>query len=437
MRVLSILVFSLCTIPSWGQSGPDLAIDSTYYSVPANAKMPREQVTPQRFVARVHNLGDVPVDSVLVTCSVEDPNTQAIFGVWEQIVPILEVGDSVDILFNEEPFDYSGMLDWSNQDIEFVYTVSSALAEENLENNARTAKLFVDRRVMAKETGRTTSITLSGRGYHYIGNVFYLPDANSDVGYFQHIGFQVENAADFVELDNNGTVVTLLYETDGDTNSDGFIDLEEYGINPIRFNEYRYVGDEADQLIYIPVDLDEEPLPLQSGKYYVFAISVWLEEGEEVQIGASDEVDYAATIDESAMSDIPQYGAVYGYVPGFDTLQLELNPFGTNIVPMIRFVDVIIDKTEEPSGLLPASYQMRPTPNPASERCTVHFSFPMPQSGVLELLNAAGQVLQRIPLEGILEHDQQVDLSKVSSGLYLLRFSCSAGQITKPLFIKS
>lgn len=75
--------------------------------------------------------------------------------------------------------------------------------------------------------------------------------------------------------------------------------------------------------------------------------------------------------------------------------------------------------------------QIRISPNPASEKNIVSFAEP---SSIfqIELVNIAGQVLQRIPT---IQFNNEIDISHLQAGMYYLRISGKNGLSTKS-FIK-
>lgn len=441
MRNLLLYLVLLTTASASAQSGLDLAIDSSYYVVPDHAIMSRRFASPQYYMARVINQGDVDAIDFTVSCTVQTSWEDQLFTA-QQVVEFLAAGDTTLIYFNEEPFDYTNSAATAigiDNVAEIIYEVEVLADDTNPANNQQRASWLQAYNYVAKERGRTLSLPLSGAGRHTIGNVFYFSGMNGSGGHsgeYHYIAFSIENVADWFLQSGNGHVIILMYEFDGDENGDGILEPSEYDFFPVYFNEYLFEGDETSEFIHVPIHLDEFPsVNYEAGKYYLLCLQFKVQEDAVIELGASDTIDYAATLHIGQEIGIPQYTAAYSFLPEGEKLDppiFTLNAFGTDTVPLIRLSNPIIIDTNEP---LIEQVSMEFWPSPAHEVLRVRIEREERSGGTLEIRDVAGALLQEVQLEEVLEQEIQLDTSNLPAGSYVLRLSTNNGTRYSKVFV--
>ena len=415
------------------QAAPDLELDSTYFVIPENAIMYPGFAEPQHFLVRVRNVGDTVATDFTVSFSLTDPST--VFYTAEQSIEQLLPGEAIDVLLNEAPIDLLDYIPNSNS-FDYVYEVSMATNEVNDTNNRLSSRLNFDQRYFAKENGRNTSLEVNTPGPFVMGNCFYF-NTEPAPRYYNTYAFMLDNAAELVDSTwFGGTIVLYLCESDGDMNEDGMLDSTEYVY--AYFNEYQLDGSETQELIHFPLDLDGYEPVFQVGKYYLALLYYYLEEGERIQVSASDAFDYSATAAVSEAMGTPQYAGLYGdYPTRFSSFPIiQLNAFGADTVPIMRIAHYDPIDVDTPRGILPADYVFTIQPNPVDQQMNVAFNFPTPLSLSLRLFDTRGREVRQVPEQIISTQNISIDCADLSSGTYFLRVYSDQGTRSKTVVVQ-
>ena len=414
----------------------DMQVNDNWFAIHTNAVTPVSQVENVNFWADIQNNGGLTAEDVSLNLSIENVDTEEeVYNSTNLYGSIIPDSLAENVIFEDQLLaevqvqgNYVG-----------TYVVSHSNTDFLLSNDTLTFPFVVGDTLFAKEFGQTRSISPAADNSYLYGNIFYVP--NGEGMYARHLSFSVFNA-DEVAASGTGSVTTYLLEWDGDTNEDGFIDPDEYGLTAIGFNDYSFTGSETeDDLITIPINVDGA-VPLQNDKYYIPVIH-YISSGEDdiLRMAASDQFDYGAMDGVSDSLDMPRYGAALAL--GTDPFPSFFTPgFGSDLVPVVRMsIGNNPDLSGEPivdvDDPLPVDYRMRVYPNPASERFTLELEMPeLVNEATVQLLDPAGRVLFVRQYDGIRSGRFDYDVADLPAGIYLLQLSTEAGSRTERVIIK-
>ncbi|MFK7935322.1 MAG: T9SS type A sorting domain-containing protein [Saprospiraceae bacterium] len=129
-----------------------------------------------------------------------------------------------------------------------------------------------------------------------------------------------------------------------------------------------------------------------------------------------------------------------------ETEALSSNDNSENVVPEVTISDEVemetseedleLTITEEEENTL-ITPELKVFPNPAREQATLQVVLPQSEQVTLQIYNQLGQAVKTIPLGEVDFIDEQLDISDLTNGVYLLRVVGETTQITRQLIVKN
>lgn len=409
----------------------EMQANSNFFGIGSNAFTPISQADDMYFMSDIQNNGGLTAENVTLNLTVVD---EAGAEVYNEDKPY---GDIVPDSLAENDF-FSDPLT-ADLLANGVYTGTYTLRHDSLDSNplndtlrfqfAMTDSLF------AKEAGRTRGIFLTNERDWFIGNVFYVP--NGDGMYARYMSFMIDNAADAVN--GAGVVTTYLYETDGDVNDDGTIAPDEY--NTLALNSYTFDGTEDEELITIPMSLEETGVALSDDKYYMVVVQYdGVNDDDQVAISASEDFDYAADyfMNDSLMR--PRFADVVAFAS--EDPSFGVRGFGGGTIPVIRMsIGTNPDLSGDPfmpdntNDLLSDAYQMSVYPNPANEQFQLSLDLPEQTDVEVRLLDLQGRLLFSKQYDQLKQGAFTYDAASLPAGTYTIQMVTPAGMKTQKVIV--
>ncbi|MEZ4985763.1 MAG: T9SS type A sorting domain-containing protein [Saprospiraceae bacterium] len=410
--------------------GYEMQANANFYAIPDNVNTPFSQLQPQFFMSDIQNNGGLAAENVVLNVTVTDANGAELLNadnIYGTIPPdSLAENDFFDAVL-DLPADMGSMGSYFG-----TYTLrhDSVASESNTANDTLRFSFAVTDTLFAKETGRTRGIFLTTAPDWYIGNSYYAP--HGEGWYARWVSFMIDNADDAAA--GAGSVTLLLFESDGDVNGDGRIGADEYNGGYIAFNDYFFDGTENQELITIPVSVDEEGIPLQDGKYY-FAVVQYVSAGDNdgVAISASEQYNYNANNFITDSIGIEQYSDVVDLVgenPNFFS-----GGFGGTVVPIVRLhigdnadltaPAITMVNTED---VLPAEFGLTVYPVPADDFFNVNMDFPEQVDVLVRFYDQTGRILFTQHYDQLQEGKFTYDTSLLANGIYFIQLDTDAGK---------
>jgi hypothetical protein len=103
----------------------------------------------------------------------------------------------------------------------------------------------------------------------------------------------------------------------------------------------------------------------------------------------------------------------------------------TNSVPYIKLRNMVTTVDEKP---LPETY-VQLFPNPASHSTNVSFDFDKSMDVTITLADINGRVINFKNIAGVQQHNEQVDLSALAAGTYIIRVATPEGTATRKIMV--
>ncbi|MEL6655695.1 MAG: T9SS type A sorting domain-containing protein [Bacteroidota bacterium] len=417
----------------------DVQANENFFAVTDNRSTPWSQLQPQYFMADIQNNGGLTAENVQLNLTItHNESGEEVYNrtkSYGDLPPdsLAENDFFAEVLDLES--DHASEGTYSGQ-----YTIFHDSLDQVTDNDTLNFTFAVTDTVFAKEAGRTRGIFLPDNRAWYIGNCFYVPDGEE--WYARYMSFMVDNASEVVANDGRNSVITNLYESDGDVNGDGRISPDEYGEVPIAFNEYVFDGTEDEVLITIPVDLEEEGIPLTSGKYYLAVVQYpGINEEDNLAISASEAINYNANNFITDSIGIVQYSDVVDLTleqPNFFS-----GGFGGTSVPVVRLtIGDNPDLDSHPhvpftTTVLPEEYEIEVFPNPATENFNIELKFPDVQDVLIRFYDQAGRILTQQELDGVRQARYRYNLDEtIPAGIYFLQLNTDAGTRTEKVVVQ-
>lgn len=416
------------------RTGYEMQANDNFFAIATNAVTPASQVESLFWLADIQNNGGVTADNVILNLTIVNEEGVEVYN-EDNLYGSITSDSLAENSFFDEPlateFQLPGVYTGT-----YVLTHDSSSVDQNMTNETLEFQFTVSDTLFAKETGRTRGLAPTGELSWYMGNCFYVP--NGDGWYGRYVSFMVENADDIAA--NSGTVTIHLYESDGDLDDNGRIEGDELGINggAIALNEYIFTGDENQEMITLPIDLNEEGVPLQDGKYYLLVIQYVASGTEQIFLSSSEEYDYSANsfITDSLM--MPRYSDVVAL--GIDDPSYFRGGFSGSVVPVVRMSigtnpDLAGDAIVATNNILSDDYQMLVFPNPSDLEVKLQLDLPEQQDVNVRLFDQNGRLLLSRDYEKLDHGLFTYDVSKLPSGTYWVQLSTAVGIKTEKIIV--
>lgn len=400
----------------------DLSIEPRLSMLAPNAVTPSFLVEPIYFLAEVLNEGTQLQTNVKVFVEVEQVNGPQYF-IDSLTIDTLLAGDTLSQLFNNtflpaaEPAEFK-----------VRYFVRADSLDERPANNQFNWRFEISDSTYAKEFGPTAAFAPSGTGNYRYGNCYYIPPTTEQL-FATSFTFGIGNAEGF----SGKSIETYLYKWETGA-AEGSTTAPSGNYEQVAGNAYTIEGDESFELITIPVNFDEQPIPLEPDSYY-FAVAAYTGTVQEkCFMLASEEYDYIGTFSSYfVLVDQPRYFTMFSqgsnqtyYVSGLGAES------GFAQIPVARLaIQKSVGAAEEARPSLDWSVQ----PNPIVETLRVRIDLANPPSDIsFQLYNAAGQLLQQWEVEGALGY-WELQIEAIPAGLYWLQAKIAGQPYSRPVIV--
>ncbi len=414
----------------------DLAFANDFYSIAPSAVTPASQVIPFGFITDIGNVGSGTVDASSVEISIAS-SSGVVFTDTNDYGSLAPGEQFIDYIFENqftpaaEAEDYTG-----------TYTLTPADGADAIpSNNSITFNFSVSDTLFSKDLGATRSVAPSADNNYSYSCVYYIPEGEGL--YARYVSFGVSDSQG--ALAGNSCNI-FLYEWEGDTNGDGNVNTAEMTAGQaIAFNSYQFQGDEHLEILTLPIDLDSEAIPLQSGKYYVIAIQYVAVADENMFLLASEEFNYFGMNYLTDSLNTNDNTVPIQYASALDvgnSGEYFILGFGFDIVPLIR---MSIGNNDDLSGdaivatreVILADGAVSVFPNPVDKVANVAFNLnEVSENVTLEIFDLKGRMVSRTKHEQIQEQTVNVDVAFLPAGNYKMRARTDNGIKTVNLVVQ-
>jgi hypothetical protein len=383
-----------------------------FASIAPNAQTPRCQIEPIHFLADVANNGRATPDSTVLHLTIQNPLGDTLFRDQVGYGPIAPDSVAENVFFPQaflpspEESTYIGtyQLDYPGDN-----------ADALLENNTFSFIFRVSEDTYSKELGATRSIAPAAAASYSYGNVFYVPRGGGNT--IEEISFAVANAEAL-----SGRRATVFVATwDGRHRNQRYLQPDEY--ETVGLADYTFRGDEGIGRISVPVRTiaDDEPILLRDSTHYLVGVEYNSPDAITMELLASEDYDYFATIFQTDSLNMPRYNAILN-VAGVEALgEFDLVGFGYDVAPTIRMKISPCAPVSSSDLTTSAGALARVYPNPASDQLTVAFPFVVAEAVVLEVYDLTGKLLQQYSYAGGMNQEYVLDLQPLAAGSYFLK----------------
>ncbi len=417
----------------------DMSVNSNFFAVMLNAQTPASQIEEFGFLADIENVGLEDADNVNLNVNILDNTGAEVFDT-DLFYGMITADSLAENQLIDATFTPPG---GAGSSYTATYSVTFDGTDENNANDMQSFEFEISDTTFAKDRGVTRAIIPAASNWDdteeyswAYGNVFYVPNGD---GYFARtITFGVSNADEIVDRILN----IRFYEWD-DADASGAAETEEERILLGTAN-YLVQGTEAiDDLITLPLNdptniTQFANIPLENGKYYVAMIESKTNNQVATGLAATDEYDYSAMIFRTGELGDPRYADMIAVDANFESDTWDVNGFGNDVVPVVRFsigTEPITEmvNTEDP---LAAANKIELTPNPASDFLTLNVDLVNMQDNVqIRIMDVAGRVIMEQNYDNVQLNSYDIDLSRMAAGSYFLNFITEEGNRTERFVI--
>lgn len=401
----------------------DMQVNRNFFSVLSNLMTPQNQMTDEAFLADISNVGAQTAENVELNLQIRNHSTGTIIyddtNTYGDLPPNFL---AENVIFNER-------LDTSLIQEKGVYQASYTVRQDSTDgrpaNDKINWKFEITDSTFSKELGANRSVTpAASRSFTY-GNVFYIPNG---LGYkATSLSFAVGNADKLGEA--NRSVNTYLIKLLGDFNNDSELQPGEYVENPLAFNSYSFTGDEASDLITIPIGIDST-VALEDDTYYMLLLEYVASTDPRLFIDASDTLNYQASwfVSDSLQERRFVTALDVGNTGTFSTIG-----FGYKIVPVIRLnIRPIISDLDYTFGNMST---IEIYPNPVSDILQVDIKENIQDMLSLRIVDAMGRQVFEQHLEAIRSEKIRINTKLFPPGTYFIEIRTNNGFATKPFMV--
>jgi len=380
-----------------------------FAAIAPNAMTPLCQLEPLHFLADVANNGRATPDSTILNLTIRNNTNEIVFTDRVRYGPIAPDSVAENVFFAQaflppmEPMLYTGLYR-----LEYPGMEEDALPS----NNELTFFFRVTDDEFAKELGATRSIAPADGPSYIYGNVFYVVEGLNKV--IEEVSFAVNNAEEL----SGRNVTVFVAEWDGQHADSRFVSPEEYSI--VGFTDYTFTGSEGNSRIGVAVrSILDEAIVLKDSTYYIVAVDYLSTDQVPLELLASEDFDYFATVFQTDSLEMPRYSSVLNVRSVDAQGELDLLGFGYDVVPTIRMK--IEDCESVSTKDLPLSTELvRVYPNPVGKQLRVHLAATKAEMTSLRLYNLQGQLLQERTISAAEPSTMSLDLGHLAAGSYLL-----------------
>lgn len=423
----------------------NLALDKVGSAIAPQARTPLSQIEPMYFRASVSNNGGVDQPNTTVTVEVKNEADELVHTESVNIgtVPAVTSGVVADF-----PTSWTPPL--MSQEYSATYTVESDSTDFDESDNdfsfdfAVTTNQFA--KVINSPNGWTPAAGNYGEGVPHSwiwGNAFYFPTTlTSEVLSAVDMTFAIsqQDTANPVSAD----ALSLTLSTWDDVNGDFIVQSSEREL--IAFGEYVLTGNELSQLITVRLtDFNTlgEVTSLEGGKMYLAMVDyTGVADAEVLFLLGNADHDFTGMVEKTIDEGAPRFAGAIGIptdgiTQGIDYVVYDptntLRDLGLDIAPEVNLNLILEDATEELSD----NNQLSLYPNPTSDVLNVKMELEETHGVInLNILDVQGKMIQRKTFFNVQQNTEQLNVSNLAPGTYMLQLVTDDGYKTKRFVVQ-
>lgn len=412
------------------QEANNLQVKSNFYAIPPNASTPLSQAEPFGFLADIENIGASEQSNVNLNVTVVDTNFNIVYSddLSYGAVPPNTLVENVPFNNTFTPAQQGEFLG--------IYDISSDFPDADSSNNFQFFFFEVSDTTFSKEFGPTRVIGPAQAEWDEnephswaYGNYYYVK--NGQGNYVRSVTFGLGNPS---EVANRGLLVTL-YKWAEDTNNDGNADANER--TPVGFTFYSVTGNEAPGApITIPFPTPgEDALELEDETPYLIMLEYLTNDAVNLDLVASEDLDYGASILVSQQLGAPRYAGMLGINGDLTTEPYSSLGFGTDLVPMVR-LNVGANPATSTKELVSIENEFAVYPNPATAVLNVQLALQESASTAqLRIFDISGRTLLQRKYDSVQLESFQYPVNHLAAGTYFLQVITENGTGTKKFIV--
>lgn len=418
------------------QEANNLRVNENFYATPANAMTPLSQVEPVVFLADIENVGAVDQSDVILNMSITDQDNNEVFSA-DNDYGTVEANTIVENVLFEDTYtpDAEGLFNGT-------YSISSDAEDDDPSNNTQAFEFMVSDTVFAKEFGATRTIVPAASNYddgapfsYAYGNHFYIAKGTDENGN-PYVAPSMSFALQGTPESAGSEVVIILYKWE-DTDPEATTpEAEPEEREFVNFTTYLIQGDEVETDI-ITLPFDDGPSVLEEGAHYLLMVEYLATEQINVVLGASDAIDYSATVFASNLAGTPRFGSFLGLPADGDLFGIDYSSlgYGRDLVPVVRLnvTPSVLDGTND--QVLKNEFKL--FPNPASDQISVQMNLKeLAQIATVRIYDIAGRQIMQQTYDNIQKERLTYNLNNFAPGTYEIQVVTDRGIGTKLFVVK-
>lgn len=412
------------------QEANNLRVNENFFTTPVNAITPLSQVEPMPFLADIENVGAADQTNVVLNMTITDQDNNEVFNVDNEYgdVPSNTIVENIPFLDTYTP-DAVGLFNGA-------YTISADNEDDDPSNNTQAFEFIVSDTIFAKEFGATRALSAAANNYDAgapfsvaIGNHFYVTNGTGQ--YIRSATFAIQGSPESAGIE----LAIVLYKWEDSDPDAEFPAAEPEEREFVEFSSYIIQGDEDENdLITVPFPMSE----LEDNTHYILMVEYQATEQVTVTFGASDLMDFSATIFTTNLLGAPRFGAMTG-VPADGDLSIEPYGsvgFGRDIVPVVR-MNVFDPLVNGDNDIQVLKNEFTLFPNPTSDQINVQLNLEeLAQSATVRIFDIAGRQLMEQTYDNIQKERLTYNLKNYAAGTYTVQVVTDRGAGTKRFTVK-
>lgn len=408
----------------------NMRVNENWHAIAPNFRTPKTQVEEFGFLVDIENIGGTDETNVTLNLTVENDDTGAIAYSVDQDYGTIE-SDSL-----AENVSFGAFLPPSEEaDYVATYSISFDSIDIDPSDNQLDFDFEISDSTFAKEGGKTRDIFPAASNWEAgephtwaYGNHYYIPND----GYATSASFIIGNANQ-----NAGQNLFINLYQWFDLNEDGNADTDERVL--FSTNIYQIQGNEnAVFPITIPLfdfDFDNPPEVEAGGDYLLMAEFIAPDDLTDLELGASDALDYGAMILNSEQVGTPRYASMLGINHPLEEEAYSSLGFGRDLVPVVR-----LNVNETPLNakeILSANNKISIFPNPASDMISVAIDLENVSKKVsINVFSAEGKLVRTEQFETLQKETIQLNVNDLNAGNYFLMMQTEDGYMSQKFTVQ-
>ncbi|MCB0707721.1 MAG: T9SS type A sorting domain-containing protein [Saprospiraceae bacterium] len=396
----------------------DLAAQENFYAVNASLQTPLSALSPVYFLLDIRNEGQFAQENSEALVEIFKESGEMVFK--DSIaLGVIEPDELVENILFDNVFIPNEIGSYTGR-----YYVRSNAFDTKPENDSLYWHFMITDSIFAKELGFTGAFTPTETYDYSYGNCFYIPPGATQKAC--KVTFGVDNIGQLL-----GQKVNIItYELpEGDADGDLEITPSEY--QQVAFNEYTFTGLE-DDYITIPIEYQGGTIALNPDTYYAVLLRYASNNNKRCYINASQEYDLQATYVLYDQLENPRYFSMLDLDNTGTFSIIGLGDSGFDQIPIVRLH--LCNNTSSATELA-TDFPILVYPNPVSNLLFIETEFE--KISKIELVDLQGRQQKEILDFSSADKQVEVNISNLSTGMYILFVYDKAGRIHHRKIVRS